>query len=104
MRILILLLFPVVSFSQSFSTSEINRFRAQAQRVTIIQDQWGVPHMYGKTDADAVFGLMYVQAQLNFKQVEENFLEMLGRLSEVHGENELYADLGMKMVYDTAAA
>ncbi|MBO9682099.1 MAG: penicillin acylase family protein, partial [Flavisolibacter sp.] len=87
---LVLFFFPFTSFSQQFSQKEINRYKSQAQRVTIIRDNWGVPHIYGKTDADAVFGLMYAQCQENFFKVEENNLEMMGRLSEVYGESQLY--------------
>jgi len=105
MRLLFILVFiPAISFSQQVSQKEIERYKAQAQRVTIIRDNWGTPHIYGKTDADAVFGLLYAQCEENFKQVEENNLEMLGRLSEVYGEEQLYNDLQMRLIYDTAAA
>src|SRR4051812_14319723 len=105
MRLLFILLFtPIISFSQQFTGKEIGRYKAEAKRTTIIRDRWGVPHIYGKTDADAVFGLLYVQCEESFKKVEENNLEMLGRLSEVYGEGHLYSDLEMRMIYDTAAA
>lgn len=100
----VLLLIPAISFSQQFSKKDMDRCKAEAQRVTIIRDNWGVPHIYGKTDADAVFGLLYAQCEENFKQVEENNLEMLGRLSEVYGQDQLYNDLQMRLIYDTAAA
>src|SRR4051812_45400750 len=99
-----LLFLPLLSFSQQFSQTEIDRYKANAQQVTIIRDNWGVPHIYGKTDADAVFGLLYAQCEESFKSVEENNLEMLGRLSEVYGESRLYDDLEMRLIYDTAAA
>jgi len=102
--LIILFILPVHSFSQQFSLKEIERSKAAVQRVTIIRDTWGIPHVYGKTDADAVFGLMYAQCEENFKKVEENNLEMLGRLSEVYGEEQLYNDLEMRLIYDTAAA
>ncbi len=105
MKLLLALLFiPFFSFSQQFTSKEIDRYKAQAQKVTIIRDSWGVPHIYGKTDADAVFGLLYSQCEENFSKVEENNLEMMGRLSEVYGEGQLYNDLQMKLIYDTAAA
>lgn len=102
--IFILVILPFISFSQQFSQKEIDRYKSQAQRVTIIRDTWGIPHIYGKTDADAVFGLLYAQCEESFKKVEENNLEMLGRLSEVYGEEQLYNDLEMRLIYDTAAA
>lgn len=105
MRIFTILLFiPFISFSQPFSQKDIDRCKAEAQQVKIVRDNWGVPHIYGKKDADAVFGLLYAQCEENFKQVEENNLEMLGRLSEVYGEGQLYNDLQMRLIYDTAAA
>jgi acyl-homoserine-lactone acylase len=102
--LLVLLLFPFLAFSQQFTPKEIDRYKAGAERVTIIRDNWGVPHIYGKTDADAVFGLLYAQCEENFGKVEENNLEMMGRLSEVYGESQLYNDLQMRLIYDTAAA
>src|SRR6476660_5091001 len=97
------LIIPVLCFSQ-FSQQEMSRYKTQAQRVNIIRDKWGVPHIYGKSDADAVFGLLYVQCEDNFNAVEENFLEMLGRMSEIRGESSVYDDLEMQLIYDTAAA
>ena len=105
MKLFILfIIVPFISFSQSISQKEIQRCKHEAQNVTIIRDTWGVPHIYGKTDADAVFGLLYSQCEENFKQVEENNLEMLGRLGEVYGQQQLYNDLEMRLIYDTARA
>jgi acyl-homoserine lactone acylase PvdQ len=98
------LLLPLRFWGQGFSQEEISRWQRQAQQVTIIEDDWGIPHVYGKTDADAVFGLMYVQCEQSFERVELNHLEMMGRLSEVYGKSRLYEDLRMRLIYDTAAA
>ncbi|HUS02896.1 MAG TPA: penicillin acylase family protein, partial [Chitinophagaceae bacterium] len=85
--------------------SEIpGRYKEQAKRITITRDSWGVPHIFGKTDADAVFGLMYAQCEESFERVERNYIEKLGRLSELEGEGYLYHDLQMRLLYDTAAA
>jgi acyl-homoserine lactone acylase PvdQ len=105
MKTLLCFLFiPLFSFSQQFNQKEIDRYKTQAQRVTIITDNWGVPHIYGKTDADAVFGLMYTQCEQNFARVERNYLEVFGRLSEIDGEKQLYGDLQMQLIYDSTAA
>jgi len=103
-KILLLLFLPVHLFSQSFSKQEISRWQMQAKNVTIIRDNWGIPHIYGKTDADAVFGLLYAQCEDDFKRVEMNYVEKLGRMSEVKGENELYNDLLIRLVIDSADA
>ncbi|MEO5782765.1 MAG: penicillin acylase family protein [Ginsengibacter sp.] len=82
----------------------VNRYTEQAKNVTIIRDRWGIPHIYGKTDADAVFGLMYAQCEESFERIERNYIEKLGRLSEIEGEKYLYQDLQMRLLYDTSAA
>ena len=63
---------------------------SEAQRVTIIRDDWGIAHVYGKTDADAVFGMVYAQAEDDFNRVETNYLNALGRLAEAEGESAIY--------------
>ena len=102
-QLLLSFFIPSFVFSQTFTSQEINRYKAEAQRVTIIRDNWGIPHIYGKTDADAVFGLLYAQCEENFQKVEENNLEMMGRLSEI-GKAGLYDDLQMRLIYDSSAA
>ncbi|MES2893496.1 MAG: penicillin acylase family protein [Bacteroidota bacterium] len=82
----------------------IQSYKEQAARVEIIRDQWGIPHVYGKTDADAVFGLMYVQCEESFERVERNYIRKLGRMAEIEGSTRLYDDLQMKLLYDTTAA
>ncbi|PYR55530.1 MAG: acylase, partial [Acidobacteria bacterium] len=76
---------------------EVTAWERQAQNVTIIRDNWGIPHVYGKTDADAVFGVMYAQAEDDFNRVETNYLNAMGRLAEAEGESEVYRDLRMKI-------
>lgn len=87
-----------------WTTQEIARWQKQAQQVEIIRDRWGIPHVYGKTDADAVFGLLYVQCEDDFKRVEMNYIEKLGRMAEVKGESELYEDLLIRLVIDSTEA
>jgi acyl-homoserine-lactone acylase len=86
------------------------RWGKHVAQTTIIRDEWGIPHIYGKTDADAVFGLMYAQCEENFGQIENNYLEMLGRTSAVGNklptqmQGDVYADLMMQLIQDSAAA
>ncbi len=72
---------------------EPRRWKAQAARVTIFRDDFGIPHIYGPTDADAVFGMLYAQCEDDFQRVELNYLRAIGRLAEVEGEIALYSDL-----------
>jgi acyl-homoserine-lactone acylase len=71
------------------------------RHVSIARDMWGIPHVTGKSDADAVFGLMYAQAEDDFPRVELNYINAMGRLAE-EGERELYRDLRMKLFIDPA--
>jgi len=87
-KIIVILFLPLQLFAQTFSKTEIGRWQQEANRVSIIRDNWGIPHIYGKTDADAVFGLLYAQCEDDFKRVEMNYIEKLGRLSEVKGEKK----------------
>jgi acyl-homoserine-lactone acylase len=80
--------------------SDVASWQQQASNVTITRDDWGIPHIHGKTDADAVFGLMYAQAEDDFNRVETNFLNSMGRLAEAEGEAEIYRDLRMKLFID----
>jgi acyl-homoserine-lactone acylase len=97
-------IFSLTLFSQNASEKEITKFKEKAQKVTIIRDNWGIPHVYGKTDADAVFGLMYAQCEDDFKRIEMNYIEKLGRLSEIKGESVLYNDLEIKLLIDVDEA
>lgn len=103
-KIFLLLLIPFQLSAQEFSSQEIKRWEKQAAQTTIIRDHYGVPHIYGKTDADAVFGLLYAQCEDDFKRVEFNYIEKLGRLAEVEGERKLYDDLLIRMIIDQAEA
>lgn len=72
---------------------ELARWENRAAQVEIFRDEFGVPHIYGKTDADAVFGMIYTQCEDDFQRVEQNYIWATGRLAEVEGEEALWNDL-----------
>jgi acyl-homoserine-lactone acylase len=90
------------SAAQKAQGAESARWEQEARRVTIIRDDWGIAHIYGKTDADAVFGMIYAQAEDDFNRVETNYLNAMGRLAEAEGEGKIYQDLRMKLFIDPA--
>lgn len=98
--VLILAAVCVSCASQAAPDKEVAAWEKQAQNVTIIRDDWGIPHVYGKSDADAVFGVMYAQAEDDFNRVETNYLNSIGRLAEAEGEAQVYRDLRMKLFID----
>ncbi|WP_411767589.1 acylase [Winogradskyella sp. A3E31] len=83
--------------SKKSANSDVERWQQQAENITIIRDGFGVPHIYGKTDADAVFGLLYAQCEDDFNRVEQNYIWATGRLAEVEGEEAIYSDLRAKL-------
>src|SRR5215510_6036440 len=91
----IALTFVLLSQSQSSrsAAAQITPLEKIARSVTIYRDKWGVPHVYGPTDASVIFGFLYAQAEDNFWQIEDSYIQALGRASEVYGEQSLNADL-----------
>ncbi len=77
--------------------AELARWRARAARVTVTRDTWGIAHVHGRSDADAVFGMEYAQAEDDFARVEWNYVVALGRRAEVEGEGAVFADLRQRL-------
>jgi acyl-homoserine-lactone acylase len=98
--VLLAFLFPLAATAAT--KSEIARWEQQARNITIIRDDWGIAHVYGKTDADTVFGAEYAQAEDDFNRVETNYINAMGRLAETEGESKIYQDLRMKLFIDPA--
>ncbi len=98
----LLLLFSGLMYGQS--SAEILRWKQYSKRTTIYRDSFGVPHIYGKKDADAVFGLLYAQCEDDFSRVEMNYIEKLGRMAEVKGTKVLAYDLYIRLIIDQEAA
>ncbi|MEM7217236.1 MAG: penicillin acylase family protein [Pseudomonadota bacterium] len=68
------------------------RVTALADEVVIKRDSWGVPHVYGPTDASVAFGFVYAQAEDNFWQIEDTMIQAIGSYAEVMGESALGSD------------
>ena len=85
------------SVASAQTPADVAAWEKQAKGITITRDDWGIAHVHGKTDADAVFGMIYAQAEDDFNRVETNFINSMGRLAEAEGEKEIYRDLRMKL-------
>jgi acyl-homoserine-lactone acylase len=91
----------VLAASAAFAQSpEAARWAQQARNVNIVRDDWGIAHVHGKSDADAVFGMLYTQCEDDFNRVETNYINAMGRLAEAEGEGKIYQDLRMKLFID----
>ncbi|MEX0893057.1 MAG: penicillin acylase family protein [Gemmatimonadota bacterium] len=86
--------------AQAPSAAELARWEAQAADVTIQRDRWGIAHVYGRTDADAVFGMVYAQAEDDYPRVAANYRRSLGRTAVVDGERALWWDLRARLWAD----
>src|SRR5499427_7720627 len=99
-RLRLLLVLAAASAAFAANDQEVARWEKRARNITIIRDDWGIAHVYGKTDADAVFGMIYAQAEDDFNRVETNYINAMGRLAEAEGEGKVYQDLRMKIFID----
>jgi acyl-homoserine-lactone acylase len=104
MRVLIcvlsLALLAAASARRALAQDETGRWRAEAAAVTITRDDWGIAHVHGRTDADAVFGMIYAQAEDDFGRIEANYLTALGRAAEAQGEAKIWQDLRQRLFID----
>ena len=80
--------------------ADMARLQAEAQRVTITRDDWGIAHVVGRSDADAVFGAIYAQAEDDFARIEANYLTALGRTAEAEGESAIWQDVRQRLFVD----
>lgn len=98
----LVLLFALVATACAPTNPDVAAWEARAAGITIIRDDWGIPHISGETDADVAFGLIYAQAEDDFNRIEVNFLNSQGRLAESAGEEAVWRDLRMKLFIDPA--
>ncbi|SIN69371.1 acylase [Algoriphagus halophilus] len=103
-RLLYLALPLLVVACQPKELTEHERWESTAEKVEIIRDDFGVPHIYGETDADAVFGMLYAQCEDDFRRVERNYVWATGRLAELEGEQAIYSDLRANLYMTEAEA
>ncbi len=84
----------------AWGQGDASRWAGEAKAVMITRDDWGIAHVHGKTDADAVFGMTYAQAEDDFNRVEMNYLTSLGRVAEAEGEKAIWGDLRQRLFID----
>jgi acyl-homoserine-lactone acylase len=85
---------------QAATSAEETRLHAEIESTRIVRDNWGIAHIHGRTDADAVFGMIYAQAEDDFNRIETNYLNAMGRLSEAEGESAIWSDLRARLFID----
>jgi acyl-homoserine-lactone acylase len=84
------------------SPAEGTRWLQHSHDVNIVRDNWGIAHIYGKSDADAVFGMIYAQAEDDFNRIERNYLIGLGWLAQAEGASAIYGDLRERLFIDAS--
>src|SRR5947199_4839386 len=88
---------PLLFLLTAASPPGLARWHDEAARVTITRDDWGIAHVHGNSDADAVFGMIYAQAEDDFPRIEANYLTALGRTAEAEGETAIWQDLRARL-------
>jgi acyl-homoserine-lactone acylase len=78
---------PIVALSQ-----------VDPNNVTIVRDSFGVPHIYGITDADAAYGLAWAHAEDDFEHIQHNVLTGKRMLGEVLGKEGVLFDYGLQLL------
>ena len=89
------LVLAVAACTGASNNPDVARWEQEAADVTIVRDDWGIAHVHGKTDADAVFGVEYAQAEDDFNRVETNYINAMGRLAESEGEGEIWRPMAL---------
>ncbi len=97
---LLLGLASVAAVQARAAEDELARLGRIAAHVIITRDDWGIAHVHGHSDAQAVFGMIYAQAEDDFGRIEMNYLTALGRLGEAEGERALAQDLRARLYVD----
>jgi acyl-homoserine-lactone acylase len=90
----------VLALAAPALADDLARLKAEAAAVTITRDDWGIAHVHGHTDAEAVFGMIYAQAEDDFPRIEANYLTSLGRTAEAEGPDALWRDLRQRLFID----
>src|SRR5215217_2534068 len=90
-------LLPLLFILTAAAPADLQQWKKQATYVTITRDDWGIAHVKGKTDADAVFGMIYAQAEDDFPRIEANYLTALGRTAEAEGDKAIWQDLRVRL-------
>ncbi len=65
------------SFFFILGFSIITQAQINPKNIDIVRDHWGVPHIYGKTDAETAYGLAWAHAEDDFKTIQQTL--MLGK-------------------------
>jgi len=92
--------FALLALLSAWSLGAASLPEKQVRNVTIVRDDWGIAHVFGKSDADTIFGVIYAQAEDDFNRIETNYLTSLGRMAEAEGESKVMQDLRQKLFID----
>ncbi len=69
-----------------FALVALSAAAGRAERVEVLRDPWGIPHVFAATDAGAFFGLGYATAEDRAFQMTYSLRIIQGRLAEMIGE------------------
>jgi acyl-homoserine-lactone acylase len=97
-------LFSVIALAPAHAAgADDARLKAEASGITIVRDSYGVAHVKGHTDENAVFGMVYAQAEDDFNRVETNYATNLGVTAMHDGPDAVWSDLRQRLFMDPEA-
>lgn len=76
----------ILSISGCKTVNQTGAIKGGYGRVELLRDKWGVPHVFAKTDAGAMYGLGYAAAEDRAFQMYYNLRIIQGRLAELVGD------------------
>ena len=79
-----------------FTLSEDELMEAKSREVTIYRDTWGVPHIFGKTDPDAAFGLAYAHSEDDFSTIQDVIIMVKQKSGLFKGKDGAVTDFLME--------
>ncbi|MEQ9288026.1 MAG: penicillin acylase family protein [Cyclobacteriaceae bacterium] len=68
------------------------------KNIDIARDQWGVPHIFAKTDAEVAYGFGWATCEDDFKTMQEQLLPIRGVMGMVYGKSGAAADIAVHII------
>jgi penicillin amidase/acyl-homoserine-lactone acylase len=81
---LILVAVIIILWPENVDLSDLGT-PGEAYNVRILRDTWGVPHIFGESDADAAFGLAYAHAEDDFLTIQQSLAAARGKMGSIYG-------------------
>lgn len=83
----------LLAFGHSILVAQIN-----PDNIQIVRDEWGVPHIFAKTDAEVAYGFAWATAEDDFQTMQQQLLPIKGLAGLVNGKRGAIFDVGVHIL------